>query len=236
MTSTAELSFGQERIWLLEQLLPGKLTHHLTLAYEIRGPLDPAVLSRAAQAVVERHAPLRTTFHERDGQPYFTVHDTAPPVLRVVPLASFDEWAGRAEAEIGAEFDLSRLPLLRMTLFPIADDHHVLLVVVHHIVSDGASLVVLVDELSDAYAALLERGRWLPADLPTTYQRHVEQERTAFADGAWASAEPTAAQQSNTPATNLTDKPTMRPLRASRRCMRVPPTILNFPGNDSCTS
>jgi amino acid adenylation domain-containing protein len=186
VTSTTELSLGQERIWLLEHLLPGTVTQHLTLAYEIRGPLDPAVLGRAAQAVVERHAQLRTTFHEHDGRPFQKVHDTAPPVLRVVPVASFDEWAGRAEAEIGAQFDLSQLPLLRMILFPIADDHHVLLIVVHHIVSDGASLSVLVDDLAEAYAASREGGLWRPPDLPTTYQRHVERERTALADGSWA--------------------------------------------------
>ncbi|WP_204342851.1 non-ribosomal peptide synthetase [Micromonospora terminaliae] len=186
MTSTIEPSFGQERIWLLEQLLPDTLMHHLTMAYEIRGPLDPAVLGRAAEAVVERHASLRTTFHERDGRPFVTVHDTAPPALRVVPVASLDDWRSRAEVEIAAKFDLSELPLFRMTLFPIADDHHVLMVVLHHIVADGASLGVLLDELSDAYATLRDGGRWPAADLPTTYQRHVEQQRTAATDGSWA--------------------------------------------------
>ncbi|MFF5056780.1 amino acid adenylation domain-containing protein [Micromonospora sp. NPDC000663] len=186
MTSTSEPSFGQERIWLLEQLLPDTLMHHLTLAYEIRGPLDPAVLGRAADAVVRRHAALRTTFHDRDGRPFVTVHDTAPPVLRVVPLASFDEWADLAEAEIGARFDISELPLLRMTVFRIAEDHHVLLIVLHHIVADGASLGVLLDELSEAYVALRDGEPWRPAELPTTYQRHVEEQRATAADGSWA--------------------------------------------------
>ncbi|MEU8258401.1 amino acid adenylation domain-containing protein [Micromonospora inaquosa] len=185
MRSTSEPSFGQERIWLLEQLLPDTVMHHLTMAYEIRGPLDPAVLSRAAEAVVERHAQLRTTFHERDGRPFVTVHDSAPPVLRVVPVASLDQWEGRAEEERAVRFDLSELPLMRITLYPIGDDHHVLLIVLHHILTDGAGMGVLLDELSDAYAGLHDGGRWQPADLPTTYQQHVAQERTAATDGSW---------------------------------------------------
>lgn len=184
--STTELSFGQERIWLLEQLVPDTATQHVTVAYEIRGLLDPEVLDRAAAAVAERHAPLRTTFHERDGRPFAMVHDSAPPMLRVAPMSSFDDWAGRAEAEMAVRFDLSRLPLLRMTLFSVADDHHVLLVVVHHIVLDGAGLGVFFDELSDAYIALRSGEQWWPAGLPITYQRHIEHERSAAADGSWA--------------------------------------------------
>ncbi|MFD2765821.1 non-ribosomal peptide synthetase [Micromonospora eburnea] len=186
MTSNTDLSFGQERIWLLEQLLPGTVTHHLAAAYEIRGPLDPVVLDRAARAVVGRHEPLRTTFHEQDGRPFGRVHEVSPPVLRTVPVASFDDWASVAEAEIQKRFDISELPLVRLTLIAIADDHHVLMVVMHHIISDGASMGEFFDELSKAYAAFRSGGDWRPAELPITYRRHVEQERAAAADGSWA--------------------------------------------------
>lgn len=186
MTADTDLSFGQERIWLLEQLLPGTMTHHLTVAYEIRGPLDPVVLDRAARAIVARHEPLRTTFHEQDGRPFGRVHEASPPVLRVVPVAAGDGWAGLAEAEIQQRFVISELPLVRMTLFATADDQHVLLVMMHHIVSDGASMGEFFDELSAAYAAYRRGGDWRPAELAVTYQQHVEQERAAAADGSWA--------------------------------------------------
>src|SRR5262245_22126086 len=119
MPTTTPLSFAQERIWLVEQLLPGLPTHHITVVYEITGPLDRAALARATQAVVDRHAPLRTTFHETEGRPYALVYETAEVVLRMVPLASGESWQGNAAEVVLEPFDLTRLPLVRLLVYPL---------------------------------------------------------------------------------------------------------------------
>ncbi|MCW3815813.1 amino acid adenylation domain-containing protein [Micromonospora sp. DR5-3] len=185
MTSNIELSFGQQQIWSSEKLRPDAVAAPITMAYEIRGPLDPTALDRAACAVVQRHEPLRTTFHEQDGRPFGVVHEAGRSVLRVVQVARVDDWARLAEAEIQGRFDLSDSSLLRLTLFAVADDHHVLTVVMHRLIADEASLSILLNELASAYRAVRAGSDlWLPG-LPMTYRRHVEQERAAAADGAW---------------------------------------------------
>jgi amino acid adenylation domain-containing protein len=158
-TGPLPLSFGQQRLWFIEQLTPGAFTYNVPFFARLTGRLDVAVLERGLRAIVQRHEALRTTFAEVDGQP---VQCIAPePVLRLwvedvagpTDDARQATLAKRAQEEAQRPFDLRTGPLVRAKLLRLAVDEHVLLVVMHHIVCDGWSVGVLVRELEAHYRA-----------------------------------------------------------------------------------
>ncbi len=150
-------SFAQERLWLADRLLPDKALYNLPLALRIAGELAPAALDAVLGEVVRRHEALRTTFHERDGQPVQVIAPPGPWSVPVVDLAALPaarrERAARRLAEAAAlrPFDLGRGPLLRAALLRLGAGDHVLFLGMHHIVSDGWSLGVLVREITALY-------------------------------------------------------------------------------------
>jgi amino acid adenylation domain-containing protein len=152
------VSFAQQRLWFLDQLAPGEATFLMPYAMWLDGPLDAGALQRAMDAVVARHAALRTSIVASDGVPEQVIAD-APGVTieRVVLPAGLDEAAQTRQAEtIAAErarvpFDLAAGPLIRAELIDAGAGRHLFMLVMHHIVSDGQSVRLLVDELSAAY-------------------------------------------------------------------------------------
>lgn len=180
------LSHAQRRMWLLEQLQPGSATYNIPNAVRISGRLQAAALEKSLQEIVERHASLRTTFAEVDGEPVQIVHADMTVPLTVLEWqdgqgAGLDEQM-REEAQ--RSFDLMAGPLLRATLLRLAEDEHVLLLTLHHIVSDGWSMGVLVRELSEAYVAgLLGRDAALP-ELPIQYPDYAEWQQEWLQDAA----------------------------------------------------
>ena len=154
----APLSFAQQRLWFLAQWEPGSPLYHVTRALRLRGTLDEVALGRALDALPVRHESLRTAFVDRDGTPMQVVAATG-----AVPVVSVDvrgEVDGRDRAlarvladEASRPFDLARGPLLRALLVRLADDEHVLLLTLHHIVTDGWSMGILTRELAVLYAA-----------------------------------------------------------------------------------
>ncbi|MEW5928459.1 MAG: amino acid adenylation domain-containing protein, partial [Gemmatimonadota bacterium] len=163
------LSFAQQRLWLVDRLDPGSSAYNMPVALRLRGALDTAALRASLDALVRRHETLRTVFAEREGGPVQAIHPPAPvplPVvdLRVLPEARREVEAERvAAAEAVRPFDLSRGPLLRGALLRLGGDDHVLCFNLHHIVSDGWSMQVLVREVSALYSA---SGRGEAASLP----------------------------------------------------------------------
>jgi amino acid adenylation domain-containing protein len=163
------LSYAQERLWFLDQLEPGNAFYNIPMAFRCRGRLDAAVLERAVNEVVRRHASLRTIFREVDGKPFQEIHELGPIGLAHQPLTGFDadqrEEAvrQRALAEALTPFHLDLGPLVRATLIALAPDDHVLLLTLHHIIADGWSMGVLVREFSVLYRAFI-RGE--PSPLP----------------------------------------------------------------------
>ncbi|MET0396749.1 MAG: amino acid adenylation domain-containing protein, partial [Longimicrobiaceae bacterium] len=157
----APLSFAQQRLWLVDQLEPGSAAYNMPYALRLRGELDHAALQASLDALVERHETLRTTFVEQDGGPVQVIDPPAPLPLRVLDLRDMPAAEREPEAERLAEeealrpFDLARGPLLRGTLLRLDRDFHVLLFTLHHIVSDGWSIDVLVREVSELYAAFV---------------------------------------------------------------------------------
>ncbi|MES2940630.1 MAG: non-ribosomal peptide synthase/polyketide synthase, partial [Pseudomonadota bacterium] len=162
------LSFAQQRLWFLTQLDSPGQTYHMPLGLHLAGALDRAALARSLDRVVERHEALRTTFSARDGQP---VQCIAPAdsgfALREHDLRGRTDPRAEAHAlaaeEAAAPFDLERGPLIRGRLLLLGDEEHVLLITMHHIVSDGWSMGVLMQEISALYGADV-RGR--PDPLP----------------------------------------------------------------------
>ena len=159
--STAPLSFIQRQMWLIEQLAPGNPAYHLPYGFRIRGALDVAALEASFHAVFARHEALRTTFAVRDGEPLQQIHSQLSIAIRLVCLKHLDdaEREARLQAlaseEALAPFDLSRLPLIRVSLFALADAESVLIVNLHHLIADGLSIALLLEELDAGYRALL---------------------------------------------------------------------------------
>jgi len=147
------LSFAQQRLWFLEQLAPGEATYNVPGAVRIDGPLDVAVLARALQEIVRRHEALRTRFVDDGGTVRQVIDDDVTLPLPVVDTGDGDGWPELARRQAARPFDLAAGPLLRALLLRLGDHRHVLLVTLHHIVSDGWSLGVLVREASELYAA-----------------------------------------------------------------------------------
>ncbi|HEX8559883.1 MAG TPA: amino acid adenylation domain-containing protein, partial [Pyrinomonadaceae bacterium] len=156
------LSFAQERLWFLDQLEPGNSAYNVPAALRLTGRLDVRALGRTLDEVVRRHEVLRTTFAVIDGKPVQTVKPHAAAALAVTDLGALPEGEREgearrlAEAEARKPFDLAAGPLLRAKLLRLADDEHVLLFTMHHIVSDGWSMSVLVGEVAALYAAFVK--------------------------------------------------------------------------------
>jgi len=176
------LSFAQQRLWFLEQLGDLGSTYHVPRRLRLRGSLDRAALARALDTIVARHEALRTVFTEADGVPeqriapadigfHLVEHDLGG-------RADADAELGRLMAdEAGAPFDLERGPLIRGRLIRLADDDHVLVLTMHHIVSDGWSMGVLFDEISALYAAHREGRDARLAALPVQYADYAAWQR-----------------------------------------------------------
>ncbi|KER88919.1 hypothetical protein GW16_00015, partial [Xanthomonas arboricola pv. celebensis] len=187
------LSSNQQRLWFLTQLQGASAAYNMPSALELRGPLDLAALRRSLDALVARHASLRTAFVAMNGAPIqqidavgdafpFAFDDLsdAPESASILPVL--------LEFEATAPFDLGQSPLARARLIRLAGQHHVLALNMHHIVSDAWSIAVLIRELQALYAGFLEdRHAALPA-LPIQYADYALWQRQ------WLSHEALAAQ------------------------------------------
>ncbi len=188
----APLSFPQERLWFLDRLTPGTSIYNIPGPLRLEGPLDVAVLASAFDEIRRRHDILRTRFEERGGTGVQIVDPWHPQVLPVVDLGALPqvrrrEVAARLTAEEAAwPFDLERGPLLRALLLRLAPDEHVLLQTVHHIVSDGWSVLVMQRELTALASALLS-GRPSPLPpLPVQYADFARWQRQRLTDAETA--------------------------------------------------
>jgi len=158
------LSFAQEQLWFLNESRSGTPLFNLPSAHRLSGSLDVGILQESLRQLVERHEALRTVFGQVDGQPVQIIGqvfdiDVSLVDLRHLPVARREKEAARlAEKETSRPFDLATGPLIRTKLFRLAEDEHALLVIIHHIISDGWSSQVFWNELAIVYDAL-SRGR-----------------------------------------------------------------------------
>ncbi|MFJ9817506.1 amino acid adenylation domain-containing protein [Streptomyces sp. NPDC101151] len=180
-------SFGQQRLWFLEQLHPGLPAYTITYDFRLRGALDADALGRAFDLVVTRHEVLRSRFGAEGGAPYVTVAEPGAVRLEFVDLSGRPDPVGEARERAGAEaaraFDLAHGPLFRACLLRLDTDDHVLLITAHHSVFDAWSYDVLARELSAAYAASVTgREPELP-ELTLQFTGFAERQREQLTDG-----------------------------------------------------
>ncbi|CAO3570306.1 unnamed protein product [Mortierella alpina] len=153
-----ELSFEQQRLWLLAQMEGLSEIYHVPFASRLHGPLDHAALKSALNTLFARHESLRTVFSAVDGQPQvhlLPADDGFPLVMRDLRGEKDKSAVSKqvAAQEAGALFDLEKGPLVRAQLIQLADDEHFFLMTMHHVVTDGWSMGVMIRELNELYEA-----------------------------------------------------------------------------------
>jgi amino acid adenylation domain-containing protein len=169
------LSFAQERLWFLHQLEPDNPFYNIPLALRLEGALNISALRFALNGLADRHEALRTNFRAVEGRPVQIIAPTLKLLLPVLDLTGLsreeqDRAVNRhADADAQKPFDLSNDPLVRAQLLRLGPDHHVLLLSLHHIVSDGWSMGVLTRDLTALYDAACAGGPPDIAPLPIHY-------------------------------------------------------------------
>lgn len=177
------LSFAQQRLWFLHQIDPSNAAYNMPLAFRLSGQLDVDALQRSLDEIVHRHEILRTTFDVLDHDPVQLVAATGGLTLVVTDFSSLPPSVSEAEAEkLASEeterpFDLVNGPLIRARLMRLGANEHVLLMTMHHIISDGWSQTILLNELDALYdAAVAGRTSPLP-ELSIQYADFAEWQR-----------------------------------------------------------
>nr|AGS49928.1 long-chain-fatty-acid--CoA ligase [uncultured bacterium esnapd22] len=167
---TAPLSFGQGRLWFLDRLGQAGAAYHVPAVFRLRGALDADALRRALAGVMARHEVLRMTLEAGGGEGVQRIAPSAEPAFTVEPFAGdADALRERIRREVLSPIDLARGPLWRALLLRAAADDHVLVLTLHHAVTDGWSMGVLFHELQALYAAALAGEDADLPDLPIQY-------------------------------------------------------------------
>jgi amino acid adenylation domain-containing protein len=180
-------------MWVIDQMTPGNPAYNLWIGFRIRGQLNLRALEDSFNEVIKRHEALRTTFAAKDGEPLQQIHPDLKITIKVTPLDNLDYAqqqqnlrALAAEAPVES-FDLSRLPLIRVALFKLGEAEHVMVVTIHHIVSDGVSIGLLMEELNTFYQAFIHGDRPRPRELPVQYGDFALWQQQTITNGAYAS-------------------------------------------------
>ncbi|WP_244406065.1 non-ribosomal peptide synthetase [Streptomyces sp. DSM 40868] len=214
----APLSYAQRRLWFLDQLQPGRPDYNIPVVVRLDGHLDTAALTGALDLIVRRHEVLRSRITADGGRLVQVVEPphvftTAYTDLTALPAdRAEDEAVGLARTDAATPFDLTAAPLLRARIVRLAEDGHLLVLVLHHTVADGWSLPVLWRELSAGYAALV---RGVSPDLPELPVQYADfahwQQQRMDADGFAAELDHWRAELTGTAPLELpTDRPRPR--------------------------
>jgi len=190
------LSFAQQRLWFLHQLDPQSPAYNMPFALRLLGQLDIPALERTLNEIIRRHEVLRTSFDSLEGEPLQLIAATQPLELPLTDLSALPSQKREAETrrlalqEALRPFDFARGPMLRASLLQLAEEEHVLSLTMHHIVSDGWSMGVLVHEVATLYTAF-SNGQPSPLDeLTVQYADYAQWQRE------WLSGEVLAEQLS----------------------------------------
>lgn len=181
-------SFAQQRMWFIDQLDPGSAVYNIPLLVKLEGNLSSEVLASSVNALVQRHETLRTTFVVRSGQLMQRIASAAAISLAQIDLTGQHEAdrnrtiAALADREAAHAFDLSQGPLLRMSLVKAAEREYFLLLNMHHIISDGWSVGILIQELLAVYRAFLAQQPTPLPPLDVQYADFSEWEREQSQD------------------------------------------------------
>ncbi len=174
------MTFAQESLWAIDQIAPATGAYNIPRALRLKGSLNIEALQQSLNAVVSRHEVLRTVFRSHNGKPFAVVNPdgTIDLVIRDLTADPDAEVRFQVAEESRRPFNLSTGPLLRATVLRLDEDEHILIVTMHHIISDGWSMSIFLDELVSYYHDLLNGDELLPGTLPIQYadfaawQRH----------------------------------------------------------------
>ena len=164
-----KLSFAQQRLWVLDQLEPGSTAYNMPFPMRVRGKLDIEALQRSVDALVGRHEALRTTFASESGKPVQVIRPEARVLVEVEGVDSEQALQERLKALYAEPFDLVRGPLLRVQVLRLSGREQLVLLMMHHIVSDGWSMGVLFRELTALYAGYRKAEEVHLPELPVQY-------------------------------------------------------------------
>ncbi|MDU9390189.1 non-ribosomal peptide synthase/polyketide synthase [Pseudomonas sp. zfem002] len=176
------LSYAQQRQWFLWQLDAESTAYNIPLALRLKGALDIDALEASFTSLIARHETLRTTFRQ-DGEQAVQIIQPATPLLLAVEEVDAAQAQQRVLEEIERPFDLQQGPLLRVRLLRLAPQEHVLVLTLHHVVADGWSLPVLVDELVRLYGGLSQGQDIQLGELPIQYADYAHWQRQWMAAG-----------------------------------------------------
>jgi amino acid adenylation domain-containing protein/non-ribosomal peptide synthase protein (TIGR01720 family) len=182
-------SLAQNRLWITWQLDPHSSAYTIPGGLRLRGELDEDAVRASFQQLIQRHEALRTRFYERDGQAFQRVEANTGFELQVIDLSDLPSAEREARAqqiredEARTRFDLEKGPLLWVTLVCLDDEDHQLLVTLHHIIADGWSLNILIDEFSRLYAAAIQGQSLELPPLALQYADYGSWQRQWLAEG-----------------------------------------------------
>ncbi|HEY9810874.1 MAG TPA: amino acid adenylation domain-containing protein [Halomicronema sp.] len=177
------LSFAQQRLWFFEQLNPGNFTYHIPAAVRLSGTLSVTALEQSLNELIKRHEVFRTAFSATDGQPTLVITENQNIKLSEIDLRSLPTTEHKSEidrlivAESQQPLDLSKAPLLRAKLLQINESNWLLLFSTHHIISDGWSMGIFIQELATIYKAFCTGQPYTLPDLPVQYADFAKWQR-----------------------------------------------------------
>ncbi|ASS74700.1 hypothetical protein CIG75_06745 [Tumebacillus algifaecis] len=183
------LSYAQQRMWFLDKFVQDGAAYNITGAVRMRGHLDQQMLTDSLCAIALRHETLQTSFREVDGELMQVIDPAAGLQVPLIDLSGLPAVAREAEVQKRAReeartpFDLEKAPLLRTTLLKLDDAEHVLLVTMHHIISDGWSMGVLMGEMRAYYRAFLHGQPDPLPELPIQYADYADWQKEYLASG-----------------------------------------------------
>jgi amino acid adenylation domain-containing protein len=174
-------SYAQERLWFLDQLRGGSIAYNMPVALRVKGVFDVTIFEKVINEIISRHEVLRTTFELNGGEPVQVIHPVLKIGLQVENLGDLvpeQEIQRIVKAEAERPFDLMTGPLLRLKLMRIGVEEHLLCFTIHHIISDGWSMGVLVREFGQLYEAFARNNKSPLAELPMQYAEYAMWQRT----------------------------------------------------------
>jgi len=180
---SAPLSFAQQRLWFIHQLAPDLCAYNFLLAARLKGELNVAALERSFKEIIRRHETLRTTFSFAEREPRQVIAPEQKLSLAVVDLRGEAEERRAATAErllreqVEQPFDLARGPLLRVKLLRLGEAEYVVVLVLHHIISDGWSMGLLMGEVGRLYEGFVAGREAALEELPIQYGDYAEWQR-----------------------------------------------------------
>jgi amino acid adenylation domain-containing protein len=170
-----QLSFAQERLWFFDQLEPGSAAYNIPRAWRLRGPLNKEALQQSLAAICTRHEVLRTTFHSEDGKPVLSIAASGTLEIPLFDLSQLppgereEQTRTLINRETQQPFDLARGPLLRLALIKLEAEQHVMVLTMHHIISDGWSVGNLLRELVYHYNGIFTEEHYSLPELSVQY-------------------------------------------------------------------